>query len=74
MAKKEKTKSLNNSQHVFKSRFSWNLSCLLVNFYPSAPNVPFHIPPEKVKVHRFFFMFSGGEVKWENHALMAKTN
>ena len=55
MAKKEKAKSLDNSQHVFNPRFACDMPCPLVNFYPSASNVPFYIPPEKIEVHIFFF-------------------
>ena len=62
MAEKEKAKSLDNSQHVFKSRFSWDLPCALVNFYPSALSVSFHKPPEKIEVHNFFHVFRG--VNW----------
>ena len=44
----------------FNSRFSWDMLCLLVNFYPCAPNALFHIPPEKKSKSAVFFMFSGG--------------
>ena len=67
MAKKEKAKSMDGSQHVFNSRFSRDMPCPLVNFYPSAPNVPFHIPSETIKVHSF-------RANWEHCALMGKTN
>ena len=56
MAKKEKAKSLDNSQHVFNSRFSWDMPCP----YPSTPNVPFHIPPEKNQSPQFSSCFQGG--------------
>ena len=72
MAKKGKTKSLDNSQHVFHSRFSWDMSWPLFNFYSSAPNISFHISPAKVKVHSFFHVFSG--VNRENCALLGKTS
>ena len=73
MAEKEEVKSPDISQHVFNSRFSWDMLCPLVNFYPCAPNAPFHIPPEKkIKVRGFFHIFRG--VNWGNSALMGKTN
>ena len=62
MAKQEKTNYLDNSHHVFNPRFAWVMPCPLVNFYLSASNVPFHIPPEKIKVHSFFFRGLNGKI------------
>ena len=72
MAKKGKAKSLDNSQHAFRSRFSWDMSWPLFNFYSSARNVSFHISPEKINAHSFFHVFRG--YNWENCALMGNTN
>ena len=59
MAKKGKAKSLDNSQQVFYFRFPWDMSWPLFNFCSSAPNVSFHISPEKIKIHSFCHVFRG---------------